>query len=289
MENREAVAVVADEIVEEAVRVSPCIFHPEGQNPDFRIAPGSVRSCENVFVSYNTQIRHVSRHPSLQGINVRAALALTIGIIDWCTPSNFSRLTDILGYDCKPTIAMLIYEYRRRMWLSGGKCRVLDIYTVDYSTCHNLVQSCNSLEYTHGWNYHISKADLAYLEHTIGPILKEVLELDSTPCVSAVRRVPTVDEERKRDEQNEKKAIAAAKATAKKAKETAKTAKATAKKAKVVREYATKKSFEQRIEELKAYKTKHGHVNVKKGEDKSLHGFFYNVRYTRKNISRTRP
>jgi len=33
------------------------------------------------------------------------------------------------------------------------------------------------------------------------------------------------------------------------------------------------KSFEQRIENLRAYKEKHGHVNVKKREDKSLYDY----------------
>ena len=41
--------------------------------------------------------------------------------------------------------------------------------------------------------------------------------------------------------------------------------------------------FEQQIEDLKAYKEKHGHVNVKKREDKSLKKFCDNIRYARKN------
>ena len=42
------------------------------------------------------------------------------------------------------------------------------------------------------------------------------------------------------------------------------------------------KSFEQRIEDLRLYKEKHGHVNVKEREDKSLYKFCKNIRYTRK-------
>ena len=123
------------------------------------------------------------------------------------------------------------------------------------------------MEYTPGWNFHISKADLAYLEHTIVPIFNQVLKLDSTPPVIAVPRVPTVEEQRKQE--NEKKTTAAVKASAKKAKAPAKKAKAPAKKAKAT---ATK-SFAQRLEDLRAYKEKHGHIHVKKGEDKSLYDF----------------
>ena len=36
------------------------------------------------------------------------------------------------------------------------------------------------------------------------------------------------------------------------------------------REHVVKKSFEQRMDDLRAYKEKHGHVNVKKSDDKSL-------------------
>ena len=43
------------------------------------------------------------------------------------------------------------------------------------------------------------------------------------------------------------------------------------------------KSFELRTNDLRAYKEKHGHVNVKKSDDKSLHEFCYNIRYARKN------
>ena len=43
------------------------------------------------------------------------------------------------------------------------------------------------------------------------------------------------------------------------------------------------KSFEQRIENLQAYKEKHGHVNVKEGEDKSLYNWLGDVRRARKH------
>ena len=43
------------------------------------------------------------------------------------------------------------------------------------------------------------------------------------------------------------------------------------------------KSFEQRIEDLRAYKEKHGHVNVKEREDKSLYTFCKHTRYARNN------
>ena len=46
------------------------------------------------------------------------------------------------------------------------------------------------------------------------------------------------------------------------------------------------KSFEQRIEDLQAYKEKHGHVNVKKkSEDKSLYEFCCDIRYARNRIA----
>ena len=44
-----------------------------------------------------------------------------------------------------------------------------------------------------------------------------------------------------------------------------------------------KKSFAQRIEDLRAYKKEHGHVNVKGSEDKSLYGFCSHVRRARNN------
>ena len=45
----------------------------------------------------------------------------------------------------------------------------------------------------------------------------------------------------------------------------------------------TAKSFEQRIEDLRAYKEKHGHTNVKEKEDKSLYGYCKNMRLARNN------
>ena len=46
---------------------------------------------------------------------------------------------------------------------------------------------------------------------------------------------------------------------------------------------AAQKSFEQRIADLKAYKEKHGHVNVKLSDDKSLYGFCSQMRRARNN------
>ena len=43
------------------------------------------------------------------------------------------------------------------------------------------------------------------------------------------------------------------------------------------------KSFEQRIDDLRAYKEKHWHVNVKQSDDKSLFGFCNNIRWARDN------
>ena len=42
------------------------------------------------------------------------------------------------------------------------------------------------------------------------------------------------------------------------------------------------KSFAQRIENLRVYKEKHGHINVKKSEDKSLYEFCISMRCARK-------
>ena len=47
--------------------------------------------------------------------------------------------------------------------------------------------------------------------------------------------------------------------------------------------FITRKPFEQRIENLRAYKEKHGHVNVKKSDDKSLFTFRRDIRYARKH------
>ena len=48
------------------------------------------------------------------------------------------------------------------------------------------------------------------------------------------------------------------------------------------------KSFEQRIEDLRAYKAKHGHTNVKEKEDKSLYEFCKNMRRARKHQEKYR-
>ena len=45
---------------------------------------------------------------------------------------------------------------------------------------------------------------------------------------------------------------------------------------------AAKKSFEQQIKDLKAYKEKYGHVNVKKSEDRSLYDFCSQRRHIKK-------
>ena len=50
-----------------------------------------------------------------------------------------------------------------------------------------------------------------------------------------------------------------------------------------IKGHVVKKSFEQRIEDLRAYKEKHGHVNVKQSEDKSLNDFCSTIRRTRNN------
>ena len=43
------------------------------------------------------------------------------------------------------------------------------------------------------------------------------------------------------------------------------------------------KLFEERIEDLRSYKEKHGHLNVRINEDKSLAGFCSGMRYARRN------
>ena len=43
------------------------------------------------------------------------------------------------------------------------------------------------------------------------------------------------------------------------------------------------KSFEEHIEELKAFKKKHGHVRVAVNHDTSLYEFCANMRYARRN------
>ena len=49
------------------------------------------------------------------------------------------------------------------------------------------------------------------------------------------------------------------------------------------REHVVKKSFEERMDDLRAYKEKHGHINVKKKEDKSLYQFCSRSKYARNN------
>ena len=51
---------------------------------------------------------------------------------------------------------------------------------------------------------------------------------------------------------------------------------------------STKVSFQQRLDELKAYKDEHGHMNVKKSENKSLYDFCVSIRSARKNPSDNR-
>ena len=53
------------------------------------------------------------------------------------------------------------------------------------------------------------------------------------------------------------------------------------------RAVTAKKSFEQRIEDLKAYKERHGHTNVKSSNDKSLYKFCQKIRYARNNPGKT--
>ena len=49
----------------------------------------------------------------------------------------------------------------------------------------------------------------------------------------------------------------------------------------------TRVSFQQRIDELKAYKKKHGHLNVKREDDPSLHDFCQNIRYAYNHPDKT--
>ena len=51
----------------------------------------------------------------------------------------------------------------------------------------------------------------------------------------------------------------------------------------VPKQKRTRKSFEQRIEDLRAYKEKHGHTNVRGSEDMSLHDFCGKMRHARNN------
>ena len=45
----------------------------------------------------------------------------------------------------------------------------------------------------------------------------------------------------------------------------------------------SRKSFEERIEDLRSYKEKHGHLNVRTKEDKSLADFCSGMRHARTN------
>ena len=57
---------------------------------------------------------------------------------------------------------------------------------------------------------------------------------------------------------------------------------------KATREYAAKKSFAQRVDELRAYKEKYGHIYVKKSDDKSLYNFVRNMRQALKNPGKSK-
>ena len=48
------------------------------------------------------------------------------------------------------------------------------------------------------------------------------------------------------------------------------------------------KSFAQRMDDLRAYKENHGHVDVKKSDDRSLYDFCYNIRKARNNPGKSR-
>ena len=49
------------------------------------------------------------------------------------------------------------------------------------------------------------------------------------------------------------------------------------------------KTFEERVEDLKAFKAKHGHFNVRRGEDQSLYAFCANVRSSYRNPGKSGP
>ena len=48
------------------------------------------------------------------------------------------------------------------------------------------------------------------------------------------------------------------------------------------------KSFEERIEDLRSYREKHGHLNVRTSENKSLAAFCSNMRYARQKPEKSR-
>ena len=50
-------------------------------------------------------------------------------------------------------------------------------------------------------------------------------------------------------------------------------------------EYVTR-SFDERIEDLKEYKRTHGHLSLKKHEDKSLYQFCADVRHSLKQVEK---
>ena len=58
-------------------------------------------------------------------------------------------------------------------------------------------------------------------------------------------------------------------------------AKKTTTKKKTTKIAAKKSPFEKRMDDLREYKEKHGHINVKKSDDKSLYKFCINIRYVR--------
>ena len=47
-------------------------------------------------------------------------------------------------------------------------------------------------------------------------------------------------------------------------------------------------TFEQRLEDLEAYKEEHGHINVKESEDKSLYGFCKHIRNARNHPGKSK-
>ena len=47
------------------------------------------------------------------------------------------------------------------------------------------------------------------------------------------------------------------------------------------------KTFEERVEELKAFKTKHGHLNVQRGTDQNLYDFCVNTRSSYRHPGKT--
>ena len=56
-----------------------------------------------------------------------------------------------------------------------------------------------------------------------------------------------------------------------------------------IQDQATKKTFAQRIEDLRAYKKKHGDIYVKEKEDRSLYDFCQKIRKAHVTIQRNPP